>query len=81
MFFDLVGRTSNQLGYWDALFGAVLPQSPDDVIARLDRGETLVSTLWAADITTAPEPAPVMLAIPICLLILVQRRWRVPGLF
>jgi hypothetical protein len=79
-FFELRGSTSGQLGYWEALFGALLPQSPAEVIAQLKGGQTLVSNAWTADVTTAPEPATsTALVTSICLLILVRRRFRVPG--
>jgi hypothetical protein len=80
-FFELRGSTFGQLGYWEALFGALLPnQSPTQAIALLEGGQTLVSNAWTADVVTAPEPATsTALVTSICLLILVQRRFRVLG--
>ena len=80
VFFDLAGGTSRQLGGWQALFGAWLPQSPADVTALLEGGQTLVSDAWAADVFTSPEPATsTALVTSICLLIIVKRRFRVRG--
>ena len=79
-FFELRGNTSGQLGYWEALFGALLPQSPAEVTALLAGGQTLVSDTWTADVTTAPEPVTsATLLTSICLLILLRRRFRVLG--
>jgi hypothetical protein len=77
--FDLAGpSTSRQLGNWNALFEAWLPQSPAEVIATLDGGQTLVSGAWTADVVTSPEPATsATLVTAICLLILARRRFRV----
>ena len=79
-FFELRGNTSGQLGYWEALFGALLPQPPAEVTALLAGGQTLVSDTWTADVTTAPEPVTsATLVTSICLLILLRRRFRVLG--
>jgi hypothetical protein len=81
VFFELSGSTPGQLGRFDALFGALLPgQSPAQVIALLEGGQTLVSDTWTADVTTSPEPATsTALVTSICLLIVVKRRFRVRG--
>lgn len=80
VFFGLSGSTPGQKGYFDALFGAALPQSRADAIALLQGGRTLVSNAWTAEVFTAPEPATsTALATSICLLILVKRRFRVRG--
>ena len=80
-FFELRGDTSNQLGYWEALFGVRIPQySAAEVRAMLEGGQTVVSSDWTADIATGPEPATsTVVVMAIGLLILVRRRHKVLG--
>ncbi|HTP33145.1 MAG TPA: hypothetical protein VMJ75_13295 [Candidatus Acidoferrales bacterium] len=74
-YFFLRGGTTNQLGFWEAIFGAVLPMPSALAQADLAAGQTLVSTQWMADVATGSEPGTgVTLIGGLCVILLARLR-------